>query len=107
PDVSFPVNGGPLALPDHEYPKLINESQIAMQVVTAGNLRTTLLIGDLMRKADQFHRFLIATDTPTGSGIMPLGMLYTITHLASLSAMPLACALGAPSGDQARVSRLG
>ena len=29
--------------------------------------------------------FLIATDTPTGSGIMPLGMIYTISQIASLS----------------------
>ena len=79
PHVSFHVNGGPVAMPDEHYPRLINESQIAMQVVTAGNLRTTLMIGDLCRKADQFDRFLIATDTPTGSGIMPLGMLYMIT----------------------------
>jgi enamidase len=106
PHVSFHVNGGPVALPDHEYPKLINESQIAMQVVTAGNLRTTLLIGDLMRKADQFHRFLVATDTPTGSGIMPLGMLYTITHLASLSDMPVEWAIAAATGNNARVYRL-
>jgi enamidase len=106
PHVSFHVNGGPVALPDHEYPKLINESQIALQVVTAGNLRTTLLIGDLVRKADQFSRFLVATDTPTGSGIMPLGILYTITHLASLSDMPVEWAIAAATGNNARVYRL-
>jgi enamidase len=106
PHVSFHVNGGPVALPDDEYPRLINESKIALQVVTAGNLRTTLLIGNLVRKADQFHRFLIATDTPTGSGIMPLGMLYTITHLASLSDMPVEWAIAAATGNNARVYRL-
>jgi enamidase len=100
------VNGGPVALPDDEYPRLINESKIALQVVTAGNLRTTLLIGNLVRKADQFNRFLIATDTPTGSGIMPLGMLYTITHLASLSDMPVEWAIAAATGNNARVYRL-
>jgi enamidase len=106
PHVSFHVNGGPVALPDHEYPLLINESRIAMQVVTAGNLRTTILIGDLMRKANQFDRFLIATDTPTGSGIMPLGMLYTITYLASLSGMPVEWAIAAATGNNARTYRL-
>ena len=47
-----------------------------------------LLTAELLRKADQFDRLLIATDTPTGSGIMPLGMLYTISHLASLGDLP-------------------
>lgn len=103
PDVSFHVNGGPVAMPDADYPRLVNESKIALQVCTAGNLRTTLLIADLARKADQFDRFLIATDTPTGSGIMPLGMMYTITHLASLGGMPPEMAIAGATGNNARV----
>ncbi len=105
PDVSFHVNGGPVAMPDEDFPRIVHESKIALQVCTAGNLRTTLLLGDLVRKADQFDRFLIATDTPTGSGIMPLGMMYTITHLASLTDMPVEWAICAATGNNARVYR--
>jgi enamidase len=103
PDVSFHVNGGPVAMPDEDFPRIVHESKIALQVCTAGNLRTTLLLGDMVRKADQFDRFLIATDTPTGSGIMPLGMMYTITHLASLTDMPVEMAIAAATGNNARV----
>lgn len=106
PDVSFHVNGGPVAMPDADFPRLVHESKIALQVCTAGNLRTTLLIADLVRKADQFDRFLIATDTPTGSGIMPLGMMYTITHLASLTDMPVEWAIAAATGNNANIYRL-
>lgn len=103
PHVSFHVNGGPVAMPDEGFPRMVHESQIALQVCTAGNLRTTLLLGEMTMKADQFHRFLIATDTPTGSGIMPLGMMYTITHLASLGHMPVEWAIAAATGNNARV----
>jgi enamidase len=103
PDVSFHTNGGPVAMPDADYPRLVHESSMALQVCTAGNLRTTLLLGRMMREADQFDRFLIATDTPTGSGIMPLGMMYTITHLASLGDMPAEMAIAAATGNNARV----
>ena len=103
PDVSFHVNGGPVAMPDADFPRVVHEGTMALQVCTAGNLRTTLLIADLVRKADQFDRFLIATDTPTGSGIMPLGMMYTITHLASLSDMPVEWAIAAATGNNATV----
>lgn len=104
PDVSFHTNGGPVAMPDEDYPRLVNESNMALQVCTAGNLRTTLWLADLIQEADQFDRFLIATDTPTGSGIMPLGMMYTITHLASLgSKMPVEKAIAAATGNNARV----
>jgi len=104
-DVSFHTNGGPVAMPDADYPRLVEESSMALQVCTAGNLRTTLLLGRLIREAGQFDRFLIATDTPTGSGIMPLGMMYTISHLASLGNMPPEMAIAAATGNNARVYR--
>ena len=103
PHVSFHVNGGPVAMPDEDFPRLVHESQIALQVCTAGNLRTTLMLADMVREANQFDRFLIATDTPTGSGIMPLGMMYTITHLASLTKMPVEWAIAAATGNNAKV----
>ena len=57
----------------------------------------------MVRQADQFDRFLIATDTPTGSGIMPLGMLYTIAHLSSLTEMAPERFICAATGSNARV----
>jgi len=103
PHVSFHVNGGPVAMPDTDYPRMLHESEIALQVCTAGNLRTTLMLADMVRAADKLDRFLIATDTPTGSGIMPLGMMYTITHLASLTDMPVEHAIACATGNNARV----
>jgi len=76
PDVSFHVNGGPTAMPDRDFERVIRESDIALQICTAGNLRTALLCATLARKLEAFARVLIGTDTPTGSGIMPLGMLH-------------------------------
>ena len=103
PHVSFHINGGPVAMPDDDFPRILHESTIAMQVCTAGNLRTLLRLADMTVDADQFDRYLIATDTPTGSGIMPLGMMYTITHLASLGRrMAPEMAICAATGNNAR-----
>jgi enamidase len=106
PHVSFHINGGPTAMPDADFERVIKESEIALQVCTAGNLRTTLLCGRLAMQLGAFDRFIIATDTPTGSGIMPLGMLYTIAHLASLTEMAPEQAICAATGNNARVYRL-
>lgn len=103
PHVSFHVNGGPTAMPDKDFERVIRESEIALQVCTAGNLRTTLLCARLAAQLGAFDRFIIATDTPTGSGIMPLGMLYTIAHLASLTDMPPERFVCAATGSNARV----
>jgi enamidase len=106
PHVSFHVNGGPIAMPDRDFPRLVEETDIALQVCTAGNLRTCLWVAQLLKDADQFERLLVATDTPTGSGIMPLGMLYTISHLVSLAKLPVEWAIAAATGNNADVYRL-
>lgn len=103
PHVSFHINGGPTAMPDRDFERVIKESEIALQVCTAGNLRTTLLCARLADQLGAFDRFIIATDTPTGSGIMPLGMLYTIAHLASLTELPPERFICAATGSNARV----
>ncbi len=106
PHVSFHVNGGPIAMPDRDFPRVVKETKAALQLCTAGNLRTCLWTAELLRDAGQFERLLIATDTPTGSGIMPLGMLYTISHLASLAKIPAEWAIAAATGNNADVYRL-
>jgi enamidase len=106
PHVSFHINGGPTAMPDKDFERVICESEMALQVCTAGNLRTTLLCARLAARHGAFDRFIIATDTPTGSGIMPLGMLYTIAHLASLTDMAPEQFLCAATGSNAKVYRL-
>ena len=103
PHVSFHINGGPTAMPDADFERVIKESKIALQVCTAGNLRTTLLCAELAEANGAFERFIIATDTPTGSGVMPLGMLYTIAHLSSLTGMPPERFVCAATGSNARV----
>jgi enamidase len=106
PDVSYHVNGGPIAIPDADFPRLVHETKIAMQVCTAGNLRTALLVAKLLAETRQNERLLIATDTPTGSGVMPLGMLYTMSHLVSLGGVPPEIAVAMATGNNARVYRL-
>jgi len=70
--VSFHINGGPTAVPDEDYRVIIEKTEAALQVCTAGNLRTTILCANLAHEMGVFDRFIIATDTPTGSGVMPL-----------------------------------
>jgi enamidase len=106
PHVSFHVNGGPTAMPDRDFERIIVESDVALQICTAGNLRTALLCASLAERHRAFDRVLIATDTPTGSGVMPLGMLYTIAHLASLGGVAPERAIAAATGSNARVYRL-
>jgi enamidase len=103
PHVSFHVNGGPTAMPDKDFERIILDSDIALQLCTAGNLRTALLCAALAERHGAFDRLIIATDTPTGSGVMPLGMLYTIAHLAALGRIAPERCIAAATGSNARV----
>ncbi len=103
PDVAFHINGGPVAIEDKFFETVAKETKIAMQVCTAGNLRTTILCAEMAKKYKAFSRFLIATDTPTGSGIMPLGMIYTISHVASLAGLDPEMVIASATGNVAKV----
>ena len=51
PHVSFHINGGPTAMPDRDFERVILESDIALQLCTAGNLRTALMCARLAHHA--------------------------------------------------------
>ena len=56
----------------------------------------------MARKHGAFERFLIATDTPTGSGVMPLGLIYTISQIASLTSFDVPELIAAATGNVAK-----
>ncbi len=106
PDVSFHVNGGPVAMPDKDFIRLIRESEIALQICQAGNIRTALMCLDLAVENDVYDRFLIATDTPTGTGMMPLGMIKSVVEMACLSEFSPEMMIAAATGNVALIYRL-
>lgn len=103
-DIVGHANGGTTALPDADLPRLF-DAPGAIQLVQAGNLRSTLRILELARERDALDRIVLATDTPTGTGVMPLGMIKTVVEVASLAQLPAADALALATGANARVLR--
>ncbi|MDR7483269.1 MAG: amidohydrolase [Armatimonadota bacterium] len=106
PDVSGHVNGGPTAMADGDVERVVTQTEIALQVVQAGNLRSALHVARLAREAGQLARLLIASDTPTGTGTMPLAVLKSVVELSSLGPLPPEVALAAATGNVGRVYRL-
>ncbi len=84
PDIAGHVNGGPTSLDDDGVRTLVRETGIILQLVQAGSLRSALVILDAVREAGAAHRVILGTDTPTGTGVMPLGLLKTVAELSSL-----------------------
>jgi enamidase len=103
-DIIGHANGGTTALPDADLP-LLFEAPGALQLVQAGNLRSSLRLLELARERHALDRIILATDTPTGTGVMPLGMIKTIAELSSLGGLPAHDAVALATGNNARVLR--
>jgi len=84
PDVCGHVNGGPTSLDDDLLDRLVRETELVLQLVQAGNLRSSLRIVDAVRDIGAERRVIIGSDTPTGTGVMPLGVIKTVAEIASL-----------------------
>jgi enamidase len=86
-DVCGHINGGTTSLDDDGVARVITESDMALQLVQAGNLRSALHIVNLARKHKALYRVCIGSDTPTGTGVMPLGVFKTICELSRRETM--------------------
>ena len=105
PDIAGHANGGTTALPDADLARLVAQADFYLQISQAGNLRSALRLLALAREAGKLRQVLLSTDTPTGTGVMPLGMLRSVTEMASLGGLgaPLSWALA--SGNNATALR--
>jgi enamidase len=106
PDVCGHVNGGTTSLDEAGLDRIIHETQMSLQLVQAGNLRSALYILKRCREAGALARACVASDTPTGTGVMPLGVVKTVCELASLGDLAPAEAIALATGNNARAFRL-
>lgn len=101
-DIIGHANGGPTSLPDDSLPGLFDAPGV-LQLVQAGNLRSSLRLIEIAREKDAFDRIVIATDTPTGTGVMPLGMIKTVCEISSLGEVAATDAIAMACGNNADV----
>lgn len=106
PHVLGHVNGGPTSLPDEDIELLVTQTDMALQIVQAGNLRSALRIVHRALETHNLHRVIIGTDTPTGTGVIPLGMLKTVVEISSLSDLDPEVVWSFATGNNAVVYRL-
>ncbi|MFQ5915122.1 MAG: amidohydrolase family protein [Nitrospinota bacterium] len=85
PDIAAHINGGTTALPDEGLRRVIRESDIKLQICQAGNLRSALLTVEHCREMGQLGRINIASDSPSGTGVLPMGVIKSAVELSSLA----------------------
>jgi enamidase len=106
PDVLAHLNGGPTALSPDDIDKLMRNTTWTIDLVRFGNPKALDQIAQGIVELGAHRRVILGTDSPTGNGVEPLGMLHLITHLASLTGIKAEEAICMATGNTARVYNL-
>jgi enamidase len=105
PDVVGHINGGTTSMSPAEIERLV-ATDMALEIVQCGNMKTALHALRAAIDAGATHRIIIGNDAPSGTGIIPLGVLRTLSLLAGLGGMAPAEAVACATGNTARVYKL-
>ncbi|OLB53135.1 MAG: Enamidase [Candidatus Rokubacteria bacterium 13_2_20CM_2_70_11] len=106
PDVIGHINGGTTSMRPAEIERLV-ATDMALEIVQCGNVKTALHTLRVATDARATHRIIVGNDAPSGTGVIPLGVLRTLALLAALGGLPPAEAIACATGNTARVYRLG
>jgi len=105
-DIASHLNGGPTAVPLEEVKKLIYDTDVALEIVHCGNPKVAVEAGKMIVDANAQARVIIGNDAPSGTGVVPLGILRVMNLLASLTPIRPEEAVCMATGNTARVHKL-
>jgi enamidase len=105
PHVVGHINGGTTSMSPGEIERLV-ATDMALEIVQCGNARTALHTLRTAMDARAVDRIIVGNDAPSGTGVIPLGVLRTLSLLAALGGLPPAEAVACATGNTARVYRL-
>ena len=84
----------------------MTDSDVALEIVHCGNPLAAVKAAEFIAEKGQLSRIIIGNDAPSGTGVVPLGVLRVINHLASLTPITGAQALCMATGNTAKVHGL-
>ncbi|MGO8991395.1 MAG: amidohydrolase family protein [bacterium] len=106
PDIVSHINGGPTAISITEAEKLIRKTNLAVEIVHCGNSKMIMDVMKVVKEAKAYPRIIIGNDAPSGTGVIPLGILRVINFLASLCDVKGEEAIAMATGNTAKVYKL-
>jgi enamidase len=106
PDIISHINGGPTAISLNEAEKLIRNTSLALEIVHCGNPKMIVEVMKIVKEVKAFPRIIIGNDAPSGTGVIPLGILRVINFLASLCDVKAEEAVAMATGNTARLYQL-
>ena len=106
PDVVAHINGGPIAAPLGEVDRVLDETNIPVEVIHTGNLKAAVHTVGRLKEENNLQRLIIGSDTPVGHGVIPLAIMKTLVHLCPLLGIEAPIGIALATGNSARVYEL-
>ena len=106
PDIVSHINGGTTAISISEAEKLVRHTSLIIEMVHCGNLKMIYEVMKLVKEIKAYDRIIIGNDAPSGTGVIPLGILRVINFLASFCDVKAEEAIAMATGNTARVYKL-
>jgi enamidase len=105
PNIVGHVNGGTTPMSDADIERVV-ATDMAIEIVHCGNGRAAIHALRTAEALGGFDRLIIGNDAPSGTGVVPLGILRVIAHLASLGGLRPELGVAMATGNTARVHGL-
>ena len=102
PHVVGHINGGTTSMSEREIDSLV-ATRMALEIVHCGNGKTALHTLARATDARALGRVIIGNDAPSGTGVVPLGIIRVLAHLVSLGGVAPEAAIAMATGNTARV----
>jgi len=102
PDIACHINGGSTATTLDDVKKLVDETDVYLELIFNGNPRACVEIVDYIKKKQQEHRIILGSDTPTGNGLIPTAIWRIMLQIASLNRVSGAEVIAYGTGNTAR-----
>ncbi len=103
PDVVSHINGGPTAISLDEIDKILEDTDLAVEIVQCGNPKAAHHVFKKVKELKAFDRVIFGNDAPSGTGLIPLGILRNICFAASISDIAPEQAICMATGNTAKV----
>ena len=103
PDVVSHINGGPTSVSLEEVKKLVTKTTYALELAHCGNMKVLVEAVKMGIQHNALERFIMGNDAPSGTGVVPLGILRVIAMAASFTDLRPEQAICMATGNTARV----
>ncbi len=106
PTVCSHINGGPTAVSLEGAREIIEQTEVALEIVQCGNNRRAVEVADMVWQRGEAGRIILGNDAPSGTGVVTLGILRNIALLASMSEVTPEAAVCMATGNTAALYKL-